>query len=226
MKVGGGAAEEALARRQGIPIFPLPNGVLFPRAPLGLHVFEPRYRRMTEDVLASDSLMAVALLKPGWERDYYGTPPVHPVACAGVVEEHRRLPDGRFNIRLRGLRRIEILGFLGEAAYRVAAFRCLDDREASASPGRDDERERLLWRCVRLAQQVGGGYASLSGLPAERPFEAGVNRLCQGLSIEADQRQRLLEIDDVLERCRVLHGLLAECWKESAARGDAPEPVH
>lgn len=220
------AAEDALIRRTGIPVFPLPNAVLFPSAPLGLHVFEPRYRRLTEDVLASDSLMAIALLKPGWERDYQGSPEVHPVACAGIVEEHRRLPDGRFNIRLRGVRRIEILGFLGETAYRVAAFRCLEDRDPAAGAGEVDEREHLLWSCARLAQQVGGSLSPASILPPGVPFAAGVNLLCQGLSIDADRRQRLLEADDPLDRCRLLHGVLSECWREAAARGDAAGPIH
>ena len=83
-----------------LPLFPLPDVVLFPHMPLPLHVFEPRYRKMTADAMASHKTIGMTLLKPGWERDYYGRPPVYPVGCAGIVEECWPLEDGRFNIRL------------------------------------------------------------------------------------------------------------------------------
>ena len=114
---------ELLKARGLVPLFPLPNIVLFPRAALPLHIFEPRYRRMTEDALRYDRLIAMALLKPGWEERYHGNPEVHPIACAGVIEDEATLPDGRFNIRLRGLARVEILGFVRETPYRMAAIR-------------------------------------------------------------------------------------------------------
>src|SRR4051812_45790988 len=90
-------------------LFPLPNLVLFPGVVQGLHVFEPRYRQMTSDALASDSLIAVVLLLPGWEEEYDSKPPVEPVACLGRVVWHEKLSDGRFNLRLRGAARVRIL---------------------------------------------------------------------------------------------------------------------
>ena len=53
-----------------IPIFPLPNVVLFPNVFLPLHIFEPRYREMVADALASDRMIGMVLLRPGWQRDY------------------------------------------------------------------------------------------------------------------------------------------------------------
>ena len=85
-----------------VPLFPLPNVVLFPRAVLPLHVFEDRYRRMTADVLAGDRRMAMALLRPGWTGDPVGRPPLEPVVCVGTVVAHDRLADGRYNLLLRG----------------------------------------------------------------------------------------------------------------------------
>ena len=55
-----------------IPIFPLPNVVLFPNMLLPLHIFEPRYREMVEDALNGEGLIGMALLKEGWQNDYYG----------------------------------------------------------------------------------------------------------------------------------------------------------
>ncbi|PYQ07933.1 MAG: hypothetical protein DMF82_02640 [Acidobacteria bacterium] len=104
-----------------IPLFPLPDVVLFPRMPLPLHIFEPRYRKMTSDVMAGHKIIGMTLLKPGWEKDYYGRPPVYPIGCAGVVEECRPLEDGRFNIRLKGVSRFRILSEQGGEPYRLAS---------------------------------------------------------------------------------------------------------
>ena len=60
-----------------IPIFPLPNVVLFPNVFLPLHIFEPRYREMVGDALAGDRMIGMTLLKPGWEHEYEGRPPVY-----------------------------------------------------------------------------------------------------------------------------------------------------
>src|SRR5437588_755419 len=76
-------------------LFPLPNLVLFPYVIQPLHVFEPRYRRLLADALAGDRLMAMALLKPGWEEDYQQRPAIHPVVCLGKIFKEERLPDGR-----------------------------------------------------------------------------------------------------------------------------------
>src|SRR5437763_14532370 len=92
-----------------VRLFPLPNLVLFPQVVQPLHIFEPRYRRMTADALAGDRLLALVLLRPGWEPDYDGKPAIHPVACVGKIVADQRLDDGRYNLLLRGLTRVRIL---------------------------------------------------------------------------------------------------------------------
>src|SRR5262249_22562147 len=102
-------------------LFPLPNLVLFPQIVQGLHIFEARYRQLMADALSTDQLITLALLKPGWEADYDGTPAVEPVACLGRVTWHEKLPDGRYNLRLRGLARVQLLGEIPtNRPYRVA----------------------------------------------------------------------------------------------------------
>src|SRR5580765_8245486 len=101
-----------------LPIFPLPNVVLFPNVFLPLHIFEPRYREMVADAVKSDRLIGMALLQPGWQRDYEGRPPVFPVGCSGVITHVERLPDGRYNIVLRGLERFRIVQEDHQRAYR------------------------------------------------------------------------------------------------------------
>jgi len=208
-----------LAERGEIPVFPLPNVVFFPHVSLGLHIFEPRYRQMTEDALASDRLMAVTLLQAGWEQDYEGSPPVHVVACAGIIQEHQRLPDGRFNIRLFGLSRIALGPFLRTTPYRVAAYQILPDRNDDG-PAVAPYRERLLLTCAGLLREIAGPSARPLALPPDLPFAVGVNSLCQSLIMDADRRQKLLEIDDVIERSRTLVEILTGLWQEAARRQD------
>jgi Lon protease-like protein len=214
-----------------VPIFPLPDLVFFPHALLPLHIFEPRYRRMVSESLAGDRVIAMALLKPGWEGSYEGSPEVHPVACAGIVEDEARLPDGRFNIRLRGVTRIEILRFVQDAPYRVAEVRLLPDLNETGGPGAEAESRRLLTVCAGLLQEMSGNPARLLTLDAELPFAILVNTLCQSLDLPTDAKQRLLETGDVVMRCRALIDLLEGRWKEAALRrsesgGRPGEKVH
>jgi Lon protease-like protein len=103
-----------------IPLFPLPNVVLFPEVPLPLHIFEARYREMVRDALASARLIGMTLLRPNWERDYEAAPEVYRVGCAGRIVDATPLPGGRFNIVLAGLREFEILSEQRERSYRQA----------------------------------------------------------------------------------------------------------
>lgn len=220
----GGGAIEALRARGRVPVFPLPDVVLFPHAVLPLHIFEPRYRRMTEDALRTDRLIAMALLRPGWEQGYLGNPPVHPIACAGTIEDEQPLPDGRFNIRLRGLARIAILGFEQDTPYRVAAVRVLEDQGGGPGPEGDDDRRRLLAACASLLQETSGQPGNPVVLDGSVPLSVVVNTLCQSLAMEAEEKQRLLALDDVRERCRALGAILDARWRRLALlrAGDPP----
>src|SRR5262252_9803724 len=111
-----------------LPIFPLPNVVLFPNVFLPLHIFEPRYREMVADAAASDRMIGMVLLRPGWERDYEGRPPIYPIGCSGVMSHVETLSDGRYNLVLRGLERFRILEEDHNRSYRRAAIEPLHER--------------------------------------------------------------------------------------------------
>src|SRR5258707_5877541 len=103
-----------------IPLFPLPNVVLFPNVFLPLHIFEPRYREMVADALKGDRIIGMVLLRPGFEADYEGRPPVYPIGCAGVITNVEELPDGRYLIELQGLTKFRITGEDQRLRYRLA----------------------------------------------------------------------------------------------------------
>src|SRR5215208_1517291 len=81
-----------------LPLFPLPNVVLFPNVCLPLHVFEPRYRQMVADALDGDRIIGMTLLRPGYEAEYERRPAIYPIGCAGVVTHSQPLADGRYDI--------------------------------------------------------------------------------------------------------------------------------
>jgi Lon protease-like protein len=147
-------------------VFPLPNLVMFPHVVQPLHIFEPRYRELMEDALAADKLIAMAVLAEGWEADYEGRPKLHPVACLGRIATHERLPDGRFNLLLLGLRRVRLVHELPpERLYREAESRLLDDDYPSADePARADLHARLLTAFRRKVEKLVKGQAELEKL--------------------------------------------------------------
>jgi Lon protease-like protein len=145
---------------QSVPIFALPSVVLFPRAILPLHIFEERYKTMTDHALAGNHLIAMALLKPGWEKDYYSRPAIEPVVCIGQIISHERLADGKYNFLLEGIARATIVCEVGKESYRQAQLRLL---EQTAAP--PETLEALRERISRLLDD-----GPLSRLPAARPF--------------------------------------------------------
>src|SRR5947209_9701611 len=92
-----------------VRLFPLPNLVLFPHVIQPLHIFEPRYRQLMADALKDDRLMAMALLRPGWDKEDQQSLALYPVVCLGRIFKEERLNDGRYNLLLHGLSRARLV---------------------------------------------------------------------------------------------------------------------
>jgi Lon protease-like protein len=103
-----------------VPLFPLPNVVLFPRAILPLHIFEERYKAMTAAALEGERQIAMALLQAGWEKNYHGAAPIEPVVCIGSILAHERLSNGTYNLLLQGNARARVVRELTLHPYRTA----------------------------------------------------------------------------------------------------------
>jgi Lon protease-like protein len=189
-----------------IPIFPLPNVVLFPQVFLPLHIFEPRYREMVADALDGDRLIGMVLLRPGWEGDYEGRPAVYPVGCAGVITHHDPLPDGRCNIVLRGLEKFRITGEDASRAYRIATIDSLHEPLHEADRTEINAARRRLE--ALLMPQPSGRGAHDTRLPPSLSDEDVVNTLAQYMEFDPVEKQALLERDGPLARCRSLIELL------------------
>jgi Lon protease-like protein len=206
-----------------VPLFPLPNVVLFPHMSLPLHVFEPRYRKMLADALASDRVIGMALLRPGWEGDYEGRPPLFDLGCAGRIVASETLPDGRSNIVLKGMTRFRIVEEHPGEPYRLASVAPLPEAVGDESILKD-VRRKVLAAIGRAAD----GPTTL--VVADLPDEVFVNGLCQSLSLDPIERQSLLGCDTISERYLRLASIVEfrtlEQAQGRAPSGDASKKVH
>jgi Lon protease-like protein len=188
-----------------LPLFPLPNVVLFPNVFLPLHIFEPRYREMVSDALAGDRMIGMVLMRPGWESDYEGRPDVYPIGCAGLITFSEEHADGRYNIVLRGLDKFRILTEDHGRSYRVANIEVLTEE-----PTDEDKAiiraERRRLEALLVPQPQGRGVDPK--VPPSMADEDLVNALAQYLDLEPVEKQALLERDGLVARCRSLIDLL------------------
>lgn len=180
-----------LEPRQPVPVFPLPDVVLFPHARVPLHVFEPRYRALVRDALAGERLLAMALLKPGWERDYHGSPEFHPLACLARVENVRWRDDDCYDLQVLGLARVRLGARVREHPYRAVRVLPLPEEPYTESdPLVQSERRGLIDCCRRMGQPVRD----------DLPFGAIVNGLCMVVPLAPEDRLELLALDSVVQR--------------------------
>jgi uncharacterized protein len=189
-----------------LPIFPLPNVVLFPNVFLPLHIFEARYREMVGNALASDRMIGMVLLRPGWERTYEGRPPVYPIGCSGVMTHVERLSDGRYNIVLRGVERFRILREDHTLSYRRAAVEAVMERPLAA-----DDRTAVRNQRKKLEALLAPAVEK-AGVDRRTAVDMGdedlVNALAQYLDFDALEKQALLEHDSLRRRAEALVELL------------------
>ena len=190
----------AEALRQ-LPIFPLPDVVMFPHALLPLHVFEPRYRKLTQDALASNRLMGLALLI---EDEVAGESPPRfaPILGVGEIVMAQELPDGRFNLVVRGRARIEIAQELTtDEPYRVIVGKVRADLPVKSHAELADADQALRALVGRLAENIPEGGELLRQVVASQATpEELADVLAAALVVDVPKRQRLLETRDLVKR--------------------------
>lgn len=185
-----------------IPLFPLPDVTLFPSSTQPFHIFEPRYRAMVADALAGDSIIGMVTLRPGFEAQYEGRPPVYAVGCAGVIIASEELPDGRYNIVLRAISKFRILGEDENHPYRFAEVEELPETLEAG------DRPLLSQRRSQIEESLRSTFPEAEPPPSDLSDEELVDGLALVLPMEPAERQQLLEADGLLERASNLATLL------------------
>jgi Lon protease-like protein len=194
-----------------IPLFPLPQTVFYPNTLLPLHIFEPRYRQMVSDALESGRKIGMVLLKPGWEANYFAAPEIAVVGCVGEIEKHVRLDDGKYNIALKGLSRFQIVGETEGKPYRRAKIERLPEiNDQSLTAGPNPLKEELIRHCLQYIRQLPSGesFKKEMNLDACKALSHLTDQIAYQLNLTVEQKQKLLEEQDVLRRVEAIHATL------------------
>jgi Lon protease-like protein len=189
-----------------VPLFPLPNVVFFPNSLLPLHVFEPRYRQMVDDIIESERIIGMVLLKPGWEKDYYGNPEIFNIACMGKIVSIEEMNEGKSNIVLYGLKRIKINDIVNEIPYRVASVNVLEDVHYQ---NEEVYQKRLVELISKWNSILGDEQKSHKiNIDTTMSIENLTDVLTPSIISNVYQRQELLEEINILKRAeRILEQL-------------------
>jgi Lon protease-like protein len=190
-------------------MFPL-GTVLFPNAALPLHVFEPRYRALTEACLRGDGRFGVVLIERG--REVGGGDSRFSVGTVARIVEAARTPDGRYLLATEGVERLRVRRWLPDDPYPRAEVDILAEprRVPARATEKRDAVERLLARVLALSGELGerapaGDAPALDADPVRASFEAAARAPIGPLDA-----QRLLELDDPSNRLEELEAMLEE----------------
>ncbi len=203
-------ASSSIAVRE-LPLFPLPEVVLFPSRPLPLHIFEYRYRIMMNTILEHDRRFGVLSIDPatGKIADY---------GCCAEILHFQRLPDDRMKMLTLGQQRFRVLEYVREKPYRVGLVEWIEDKPTTEDlKPIANEVERLLRDVVHLSGKLTNQKIELPddlpSLPTELSYWVASN-----LYGVASEQQVLLEMQDTMERLAREKEILASTRNHLAAR--------
>jgi ATP-dependent Lon protease len=194
-----------------LPLFPLPEVVLFPTRPLPLHIFEFRYRIMMNTILESDRRFGVLMIDPT-----KGT--IANVGCCAEILHYQRLPDDRIKLLALGQQRFRVLEYVREKPYRVGLVEWIEDQP----PAKDlrplaSELEQLLRDVVRLSSKLTEQEIELPNDLPDLPTELSY-WIASNLYGVAPEQQALLEIQDTVARLEREAEILTSTRNHLAAR--------
>ena len=194
-----------------VPLFPLPNVVLFPKTLMPLYIFEERYRTMVKEALAGNSELVIALRRTGAESGSAKISSVHSVACLGKIENFEELEDGKYNIVVVGTHRVHIIREVQHTPYQLVEVEKIEDTVSNENP---DEilkcHNRLGALFTEFTELATGLKEDALELMPQLDFESLVNMVAMTLNLAIEQKQALLEINDPLKRCELLLPILQQ----------------
>jgi len=186
-------------------LFPLPGLVCFPHTVQAMHIFEPRYRQMAADALAGDKFIAIVLLGDDWEADYDHRPGIARVACLGRVVAEHLLPDGRYNLLLRGVARVRIVEELHtDRLYRQARVEVIADDVPADIAELMRLRTLLAEKMVPRFKDAAVRAKVTDLFKGELPLGNICDMLAFALPLTPRRKQDMLETACVLTRARTL----------------------
>ena len=194
-----------------LPLFPLPEVVLFPGRPLPLHVFEFRYRIMMNTILQSDRRFGVVMFDPETRQ-------ASSVGCCAEVLNYHRMPDDRMKIMTLGQQRFRILEYVREKPYYVGLVEWIEDEPTDRDlTGLATEVSQALQDVVHLSGKLTGQTIELPDDIPDVPLELSY-WVAQNLYGVAEEQQSLLEMLNTVERLEREAEILTTTRNQLAAR--------
>lgn len=186
-----------------VPLFPL-NTVMFPGGVLPLRIFEPRYLDMVSDCLRSDTPIGVVLIRDGQEVGQAAD--TYDVGTLSIISYWNRRNDGLLGITLRGTQRFRIL------AHEVMPNQLImADVEALAAPNFIQVQSKYQAMANLLRKIIAQLEPPYTTMPAHYDNLEWVSaRLCELLPMPLDDKQQLLECDDVIARIEQLYAMMQQ----------------
>lgn len=191
-----------------LPIFPL-SLVLFPGVPLPLHIFEPRYRQMLNDIRINNNLFGVSYFDAS--TSLQEAPPAGHIGCVAEVSETQTLPDGRSNVLTVGLIRYRIEAYVEQGdPYLVARVSFFEDDTEDDDLLRESSHEvaETFTRIARAVRTINDERASLPDISDTEPQRLSF-LVAAAMEVDTDLKQELLEMHSTSERLRRLRDMLA-----------------
>ncbi len=203
-------ASSSIAVRE-LPLFPLPELVLFPNRPLPLHIFEYRYRIMMNTILEHDRRFGVLSIDPA-------TGKIAEYGCCAEILHFQRLPDDRMKMLSYGQQRFRVLEYVREKPYRVGLVEWIEDKpETEDLSPMATEVEALLRDVVHLSAKLTSQKIELPDDLPNSPTELSY-WVASNLYGVASEQQALLEMQDTLERLQREEEILSSTRSHLAAR--------
>jgi Lon protease-like protein len=191
-----------------LPLFPL-SVVLFPGVPLPLHIFEPRYRQMLEDIQTGNSLFGLSYFDASTsQRDL---PPVGSIGCVAKVTDTQAYQDGRSNILTVGVIRYRIEGYVERGdPYLVVRVSYFEDEDENSETVNESSREvaETFTRIARAVRIINDERAHLPNIVDTEPERLSF-LVAAAMEVDTDVKQELLELRSTSERLRRLRDILA-----------------
>ena len=195
-----------------VRLFPLPNLVLFPGVIQALHIFEPRYRKLIADALATDELISMALIEPASKPHSLNPPSLWPTTCIGKIVTHSRLDDGRYNLLLIGVRRARIVRELEdhEKPYRTAEIYLLDEQMDCTPRQAASLRQQVISEFRRVVSERSVADEDSLDLMLEQDLPLGqlLDLIGYSCGVAPFEQQRILDEVNVCRRAEIVLELL------------------
>ena len=209
------------------PLFPLPSTLLFPHGLLPLHIFEERYRQMTADALEGEQLIAMGLLRPGWQNaPNYTPPPIHSMVGLGQIIAHQRMDDGRYMLVLRGLARARVLCEEHvDLPYRIGRLElCHDEVPAICDFDRRSRAEEIVLLFCRLFPGQKFQQLIQQAISVDLPLGAICDTIASTMPMASELSHQFLEELDSDVRSQMLWQLLKQAEKRQTTALERPFP--